>query len=223
VGHKEKVMVDENEFQLFVKGAEVPPDVVSFVRESILVLPGETEVEFLEMMVMMIIDIEPQTNIEWLCVIELASLWWEIQRYRSWKIAIIKANRAAAVADALYKTDSNYRLLGPQPAIEAQAKVDAEKWHNDSSHRHALNARLKQHGYNDQGINAHAFIGGLASLANIERFLASARSQVNALLREIDVRREFARRAREALERRLAAISTEEAERTSEVKQIAAD
>lgn len=216
-------MVDESEFQLFVKGAEVPPDVVSFVRESILVLPGETEVEFLDMMTMMVIDIDPQTNIEWLCVIDLASLWWEIQRYRNWKIAIIKANRAAAVANALYETDLNYRLLGPQPAIEAQAKVDAEKWHSDPSHRHALNVRLRQHGYNDQGINAHAFIGGLAPLANIERFLASARSQVNALLREINVRREFARRAREALERRLAAVSTEEVETTSEVKQIAAE
>ena len=216
-------MVDESEFQKFVKGAEVPEELVSFVRDSILVLPGETEEEFLEMMSMMVLDIDPQTNIEWLCVIDLASLWWEIQRYRNWKIAIIKANRAAAVVDALYKSDSNYRLLGPQPAIEAQARVDAEKWHSNPGHRGELNVRLKEHGYNAQGINAHAFIGGLVSLANIERFLASARNQVNALLREINVRREFARRAREAFEKRLAAETMEQGETTSEVKQIAAE
>lgn len=216
-------MIDESLFLRLMEELEVEEEIRFFVRESILILPGEAEVDYLEMFSMMVIDVNPRNNIEWLCTIDLASLWWEIQRYRNWKIAIIKANRAAAVANALYNTDSNYRLLGPQPAIEARAKVDAEKWHSDSTHRHELNARLKQHGYDDQGINAHAFIGGLASLANIERFLASARSQVNALLREIDVRREFARRAREALERRLAAVSTEEVETTNEVKQIAAE
>ena len=75
-------------------------------------LPGETEDEFLEMMSMMVLDIDPQTNIEWLCVIDLASLWWEIQRYRNWKIAIIKANRAAAVVDALYKSELELPLVG---------------------------------------------------------------------------------------------------------------
>ena len=216
-------MVDESEFQEFVKGAEVPNEIVSFVRDSVLVLPGETEEEFLEMMSMMVIDIDPEKNIEWLCVIDLASLWWEIQRYRDWKIAIIYANRAAALADALYKSDSNYLLLGPQPAIQAQAKADAEKWHSDPGRRYELNVRLKEHGYNAQGINAHAFIEGLLPLATIERFLASARSQVNVLLREINVRREFARRAREAFEKRLAAETTEQAETTDEVKQIAAE
>ena len=158
-----------------------------------------------------------------LCTIDLTSLWWEIQRYRNWKIAIIRANRAAAVADALYKSDPTYRLLEPQPGIKAQAKVDAEQWHNNLSRRNELNVRLKEHGYNAQGINAHAFIGELVSIANIERFLASARSQVNALLREINVRREFARRARQAFDKRLSRESIEQKEVTGEATQIAAE
>lgn len=216
-------MVDDSEFQKFVEQMEVPEDVVPFVRESILVLPGETEEEFLNMLSMMIIDIDPQANIEWFCVIDLASLWWEIQRYRSWKVAIIKANRVAALQQALYKSDPNYLLLGPQPAIQVQAKVDAEKWLNDPKHRGDLNVRLKAHGYNAQGINAQAFIGGLMPLATIERFLASARNQINVLLREINIRREFARRAREAFEKRIAAESMEQVEPTNKVKQIAAE
>lgn len=216
-------MIDESEFQKFIEELEVPEEISPFVRESILVLPGETEEEFLEMMLMMVIDINPQTNIEWLCVIDLASLWWEIQRYRTWKIAIMKANRADALADALYKSDPNYLLLGPKPGIQAQAKLDAAKWHKDDKHRGELNVRLKEHGYNTQGINAHAFILGLMPLAQVERFLASARNQVNVILREINVRREFSRRAREAFEKRLAVESIEPVEATNKVKRIAAE
>lgn len=212
-------MIDEAKFRKFVEDLEVPDHMVPFVLESILVLPGETEEEYLEMVSLMIEDIDPQTNIEWLCVIDLSSLWWEIQRYRNWKKAIIRINRAEAVENALYRSDPNYRLLGPQPTIHAQARIDSAKWHNNPDHRHQLNARLRQHGYDDQGISAQAFVAQMIPLATIERFLSSARSQVNAILREIAVRREFARRAREALERRLAAEPVEQ----GGVKELAAE
>ena len=42
-------------------------------------------------------------------------------------------------------------------------------------------------------------------------------------MREINVRREFARRAREAFKKRIAAETMEQGETTSEVKQIAAE
>jgi hypothetical protein len=106
-------------------------------------------------------------------------------------------------------------LFGPEPAVYAGARVDAEKWHNDGNQKVQLNMRLKAHGYDAHGINAEAFGRGLSSLSAIERFLASARNQVNVLLREIGFRREFARRARKALEERLA--------EPSEVKQVAAE
>jgi hypothetical protein len=209
-------MFGENEILKFEESNEVPEMIMPFVRQSILVLPGENEEEYLDMMSLLIEDLDPQENIEWLCVIDLASLWWEIQRYRGWKVAILKANRADAVADALYKSDPNYLLMGPQPAIQAQAKVDAEKWHKDDKHRGYLNVRLKEHGYNAQGINAHAFVLGLMPLAQVERFLSSARNQVNVILRELNFRREFSRRAGEAIRKRLA-------EMDNEVKQIAAE
>jgi hypothetical protein len=210
-------MIDDVKFRKFLKDMDVPDEMSSFIEESILVLPGETEDEYLDMMTLMVLDIDPQTNIEWLCVIDLASLWWEIQRYRNWKIAIIKTNRAAALEDAIYKSDPNYRLVGPQPMIQAQARVDAAKWHTDPDHRFQLNVRLRENGFDAQGISAQAFVAQMAPLATIERFLASARSQVNAILREIVLRREFARRAREAIEKRLASEPKEQ----GEVKQLA--
>jgi hypothetical protein len=213
-----KTMVDQVRLRKFLEEWEIPDGLASSVEESILVLPGETEEEYLEVMSLMIEDTGPRTNIDWLCAIDLASLWWEIRRYRIWMTAIIKTNRAEAVEKALYWSDPNYRLVGPQPTICAQARADAAKWHSNSDHRNQLNVRLRQHGYDDQGISAQAFVSQTIPLATIQRFLASARSQVNAILREMAVRREFARRAREAIEKRLAAEPVEQ----GEVKKLAA-
>jgi hypothetical protein len=47
----------------------------------------------------------------------------------------------------------------------------------------------------------------LVPIAAIERFQASARSQLNAMLREVHVRREFANRARQALNEQLQPVS----------------
>jgi hypothetical protein len=74
------------------------------MRASVLVLPGEKEDEFLQMMAMMVVDIAPLTNIEWLCAIDLGSLLWEVQRYLRWKIAIVMINRAEALKEAGVKT-----------------------------------------------------------------------------------------------------------------------
>jgi hypothetical protein len=53
------------------------------------------------------------------------------------------------------------------------------------------------------------------ALATIDRFLCSARGQLNATMREIGVRREFAERARKAFTERVAAEL-----KAVEVKQI---
>lgn len=179
-------------------------------------LPGETEQQFVNLLLLMVIDIKPLSNIEWICASDLSHLLWDIQRYRRWKNAVIMQNRAGAVQEALLKTDPDYQLLGPQPLILVNAKLEAAKWHNDSPERAALNARLEKNGYDVDAINAAAFIQGLLPLSTIERFLASARNQVNVLLRKMSIRREFARRAR-AFEQKV------EEEVAAQAKPIAAE
>ena len=65
-------MVEQNEFQQFVDDMDVPEDVHEFIRESILVLPGESEAEYLHMLFVMIIGITSEDSIEWRFVIDLA-------------------------------------------------------------------------------------------------------------------------------------------------------
>src|SRR5258708_35615866 len=72
-----------------------------------------------------------------------------------------------------------------------------------SGKRAVLEARLAEAGYDADALNAGAFMEAQVPLATIDRFLCSARGQLNATLKEIGVRREFAERARKAFDERL--------------------
>jgi hypothetical protein len=71
-----------------------------------------------------------------------------------------------------------------------------------------LKARLAENGYDEEALNAGAFQAALEPLSNIERFQSSARRQLNTMLKEFYVRREFADRAREAFNEHLKAMAS---------------
>ncbi len=54
---------------------------------------------------MMVDDIQPQTNIEWLWTLDLIGLSWEILRYRRLKNRILDAHRVAAIKAILRRLD----------------------------------------------------------------------------------------------------------------------
>ena len=53
--------------------------------EPFLLLPGEDLRDFEAIRQMMVDEIQPQTNIEWLWTLDLVELSWEILRYRRLK------------------------------------------------------------------------------------------------------------------------------------------
>jgi len=154
---------------------------------------------------MMATEILPDTDVEWLWTIDLAWLWFDILRYRRWKNAIILTGRRAALEFALAKTNPEaLQIGGMNPLIRGQARMDAEALRVDTNKRNPLNARLEAHGYDEDAINATAFVQGLESLTTIEKFLTSARRKVAMMLRDVGLHREFARRAKEINDRYLA-------------------
>jgi hypothetical protein len=62
----------------------IPPELEGFTHEPCL-LPGESRREFETVRWMIIDDIRPKTNIEWLWILDLVELSWEIRRYRGLK------------------------------------------------------------------------------------------------------------------------------------------
>ena len=168
-------------------------------------LPGETDDDYYRLFEMMATDLSPDTDLQWLWVIDLTWLWFDIMRYRRWKNAIILTSRRAALEFALAKTDPEaLQISGMNPMIRAQARVDAEVLRVDKNNRNPLSVRLEAHGYDADAVNANAFVQALEPLTAIEKFLTSARHQVAAMVREVRLDCEFVRRAREVIDRNLA-------------------
>jgi len=180
---------------------EIPDEVLPLVLADPRLLPGETRDEFYLMLELMFSTILPDTELEWLTTIDLAWLQWEIQRYRRWKNAIIMSNRTAAVETALRKTHKGAAMSGAMTMIRAESKMHAQEMSINPNAHPDVRAKLESHGYDTEAINAAAFVRSLVPLATIEKFLSSARHQVMMTLREVGLRREFERRAREAIKR----------------------
>ena len=65
------------------------------LSEPSCLLPGESLRDFEAIRQMMVEDIQPATNIEWLWTLDLVELSWEILRYRRLKERILDAHRAS--------------------------------------------------------------------------------------------------------------------------------
>jgi hypothetical protein len=75
------------------------------------------------------------------------------------------------------------------------------QWRTDPERREALETRLAEQGYDKVALNVGALLEALVSLATVDRFLSSARGQLNAMLKELHLLREFADRAARPLTR----------------------
>jgi hypothetical protein len=156
----------------------------------------------------------PDNFLEWITLIDIVLILWDIHRYRRWKYAILSTGRKAALETVLAKVDPGNLIAGAEKTIRAQAVLDAEAWQNDPARRAVLDAKLAKNGFDAETINATAFLESLPSLTEIERFLLSARRQAMLMLREVGLRREFSRRVRNAFdERSEAKIETDEVQK----------
>jgi hypothetical protein len=67
---------------------------------------------------MMVDDIQPQTNIEWLWTLDLVELSWEILRYRHLKKRILDVHRLDAIEAILRRLDGEGMPAGAAPNRE---------------------------------------------------------------------------------------------------------
>jgi hypothetical protein len=189
------------------KNLEIPKEIARFVNQCPRLLPGETEMDYWALFDLLMEDMVPATNTEWLVLSDIVGLFWEIRRYVAWKGAILAVNRVAALESALQQTHFANVAPGTLDVRHIIARQEAEKWRTDPEQRRILDARLAAHGYDEVTLNAGALLEALVPIGAIERFLSSARAQLNGMLKEVYVRREFANRARQALDERLQAAA----------------
>jgi hypothetical protein len=82
----------------------MPAELRAF-SEPCSLLPGESRSDFEVIRQMMIDDIQPETNMEWLWTLDLIELSWEILRYRSLKQRVLAEYRHSAIRAILLRLD----------------------------------------------------------------------------------------------------------------------
>jgi len=187
--------------EYFLVDLEVPDYLLPLVMDTPRLLPGERREDYFLFFEAMVTELIPDLDLEWLLAIDLAWIFWEIQRYRRWKNAIILTNRRAALEEALLRTDPAIYAMEPGVVFRGQVRMKANALDGDPNKDPAVAAQLKDYGYDNDALNAAAFMQGVTALAAVEKFLASARQQLTTTLRETAVRHEFKLRAEQAQKR----------------------
>jgi len=82
-------------------------------------LAGENRQDFEAIRQMMVDDIQPETNIEWLWTLDFVELSWEILRYRRLKTRILDAHRVAAIETILQRLDGEGMPAEAMPMSKA--------------------------------------------------------------------------------------------------------
>jgi hypothetical protein len=181
----------------------VPRSVALLVGQSPPLLPSEEEDDWYDLFNAMAEEIAPTNNLEWFAVNDIVDILWDTSRLRLWKHATLVIGRHRALETALLETQSS-TIPRRHPSRIALAKQEAKEWRTKPEKRDVLQARLDEAGYDVDGLNAGAMMEALVPLAAIDRFLCSARGQLNATLKELGVQRKFAERARKAFDERIA-------------------
>ena len=123
----------------------VPAELKPFSEPSFL-LPGESFHDFEAIRQMMVDDIQPETNIEWLWTLDLVELSWEILRYRHLKKRILDVHRVAAIEAILQRLDGEGMPAEAMPLVRKQARRAATEWRDDSEAALEIEARLYRSG-----------------------------------------------------------------------------
>jgi hypothetical protein len=176
----------------------LPVELTPFTEPSCL-LPGESLRDFQAIRQMMIEDIQPATNIEWLWALDLVELSWEILRYRRLKERILGAHRQTAIEAILQRLDGAGMPAHAGPIVQIQSRRTAAEWRCDPEAALDIEARLNRNGIDSADINAEVLVQARTLFLLFDQLMQSAQSRRIGLLREISIRREFAMRARRVI------------------------
>jgi len=162
-------------------------------------LPGESLHDFEAIRQMMVDDIRPETNIEWLWTLDLVELSWEILRYRRLKKRILDAHRVAAIAAILQRVDGEGMPAEAKPMVRTHARRAAAEWRDDREAAIEIEARLDRCGFDAIDINAEVFVQARELFDMFDQLMIAAQRLSVGLLREISIRHEIVGRVRRVI------------------------
>jgi hypothetical protein len=177
-----------------VHGLSVPAEFRTF-EEPCCLLPGESRREFELIRQMIIEDVGPRTNIEWLWTLDLIELSWEILRYRRLKEKTLQVYRGNAIASLLQRLDGAGMPAHNRIMVQVYCERAASEWCEDQEAASEIEARLERNGFDSAAINTEVFAKAQLAFGLFDQLMQSAQHRRVMLLREIVARREFEKRA----------------------------
>ena len=118
---------------------------------------------------------------------------------RRLKKRILDVHRVAAIRSILERLDGEGMPAGATPMVQMQAMRTAVEWRDDPDAAIDIESRLQRSGFDNIDINAEVFVQAQESFEMFDQLILSAQNRRIGLLREISIRREFARRARRVI------------------------
>jgi len=177
-----------------VHGLSVPAEFKTLEEPSCL-LPGESRREFEMIRQMIIEDVGPRTNMEWLWTLDLIELSWEILRYRRLKEKTLQVYRGNAIASLLQRLDGAGMPAQCKLMVQVHCERAATEWCEDREAASEIETRLERNGFDSAAINAEVFAQAQQVFGLFDQLLQSAQHRRIMLLREITTRRETVKRA----------------------------
>ncbi|WP_247437181.1 hypothetical protein [Bradyrhizobium sp. 44] len=149
-------------------------------------LPGESIEQYRALQAVIFRDIAPQSAIEWLLVIDVAELSWEIQRYRILRHKLLESYRQKAIEMALRRIDV--------PGIVSDVKNDAEpyivqnalEWRLDRIAADEIEARLATYGFDQHTISVEVYVQAREIFTLFETLINAAQLRRLVLLKELN-------------------------------------
>lgn len=149
-------------------------------------LPGENIDHYRALQAAIFRDVGPQSAVEWLLVIDIAELSWEIQRYRVLRHRLLTTYRQKAIETILRRID----VAGSSPALRSIAEFyivrDALDWLLDPNAAAEITARLQAHGFDQHAVSMEAFVQAQEVLTLFEALLSGAQLRRLSLLKELN-------------------------------------
>jgi hypothetical protein len=152
-------------------------------------LPGESLERYQFMRQAILADIAPQSAIEWLLVIDVIELSWEIERYRLLRQKVVDLSRQRAIEQGLRRIDLIDPCAECNQAANRHIRRNAVEWPTNPDTASEIEARLAAYGIDQQTINAGNLMQAREFFVLFQALLDAAQSRRISLLREIKLLR----------------------------------
>jgi hypothetical protein len=173
----------------------IPAQIRSLLKPPRL-LPGESQTDYAAISQMMIDEIAPHTNIEWLWTIDLIELSWDIFRYRLLREKVLEICREVAVESLLLRVDSLGLPSAVREIAQRHTRRNVEQWRDDPTAAAEIEGRLKSHGIDAASINLEVFVHARDLFVMFDSMIDTAQRRRIILLRELASRRAASTQAR---------------------------